>query len=445
MSDYINEFIDSETIFYDITSESELEINLNSYHLDDFFNVLYANPNKKFSIKIITKKTIAFGRGSTNQFITLMANQMIDYILEYKDNFFVDIKLNSNFWWNICNIKKFILFLRQAYLLDIKLPFHFSPLFLSHIFDIKLEKNDYIEYLKIIDNEIYKNIIEITDDVFKDIYMEGTKEIFIKNKINKYFRHNNGNTLEYKRIRKYFAEYKNPCFINSIVNIDRIISGAFIISGEYLIKNTIISPCVFEDEIHIFFNSLNNKEIKNFIYLATGSYSTNYSIYIKIRLLTVDIKFETCFKEVIINEELLSENKLNKLKELYLSFDDHFIKDGINLNPTITNKEQNDQQEYSTENYIPVNNTPFYDDNERYFIMIHPNTSNFIENSIDLDAKKQNNYDKFAKIIKESKKPNYTKNDYIKNIKNQKNKYKNNKRNNLINKQSKNIFRKTYR
>lgn len=304
----------SEFLNHFSMSNNKFIFNIHTHNIFDILNEIHLHPNISFSFKIIDGKNISYGPGANRFVFDLVLRQLtlepFNLLIKH-NNYFVSVNYSNIFWESAENIKTFAKLILMAQQNNVYLPFHFDPILLELISGVSMNIASGLYFLKYYDPEIYTNIVKIDDEYIEEntqckTKLEYVKTIFSKNhndKINKLIKDN----------------FKYTTDTDSIIALDKKISGQYIISASDVLSAIKISDDKYLEQWTTFINKLNSLELEKLLLLIgnTTDLSESYTIIIKSDM-DVDINITTCSHSIAINEKIFnSESGLDILK-IYL-------------------------------------------------------------------------------------------------------------------------------
>ena len=345
-----------------------------------------------FDFQITHGKYYAMGKGANKQIYNKLCSELIystdnQIMIQFdKHVHFMDINLNNTFWDAEDNIKCFVIFVAMTINAGCVLPFHFVPALLEAIANKKLTLSDLEFYMELIDPESLKFAKKIDSTDFKSLDSDfDTHENFYRSIVIGSITEKQKNI--YKSISNYFELF------DAFNKFDiRTVDDTF--SGLYLITADMVVPLFhFMDEEYLplwkqFVYSLSEKEIRQMLIAFGNTLSLNDSFFVHVEKdYQMDIKIQTCFHKIYINEKLFE--KVEYLDGLKCYFNDcDQISDGRNdydaslLNyqsPLYSDFDGDDISNYNNDIYIPITSGVHGDDSvqlgnqeseENYFMQL---------------------------------------------------------------------------
>ena len=344
--DVVPVFLDMSKSLGPFVFEKSTTINIKPDPSDEeFFNLIHSYPATYMRFIILTPivtqssyNNISYGEGADRQIYQHVMDSMINKIFTIKEGYFLDICTdNSNFWNYEDNLELFVTLVGMFVSSQCVLPYHFHPILLQKMASEPMSIESQMHFLKYYSPDAYVEINKYKSDKNFDVaditgqdtlaeYIE--KDIFI------------GLTADwkiniYEKIAREFVKQFGSISTYDPVELDRIISGYYELKPSDIISITKLDNITYQNMWTNFIKSLTETELRKLLLLFGNSLSleSNFQINIQSDFL-VDIKIQTCFHTIIINEKLFeTQESLNSLK-IYFGDVDQTIVDIFRSGPT---------------------------------------------------------------------------------------------------------------
>lgn len=332
---------------------------------EQLFNIITVYPMTYFNFKIITEH-LSYGIGANRQIYTHGINDVIINLFETDRGYFLDIMLNNeDFWKSDDNISSLVTLIGLYISSECVLPYHFHPALLQKITGKPMELKEQLYFLEYYNPEMHsiinKKLSDPSFDVVKETFYDSIEEYIEKDifmiKVPLW------KTNLYNRIAKSFLEKYPGISKFNIIELDKLISGTYIIDPLNVIKIMHIDEDNYNALWKQFIMSLDQLQLRNLLLLGSNSFSLNYSFRIIVcDEMDSDINITTCARHIKLNAKLFeSIETLNQLK-LYLETVDLTIVDQYNIARNITHNtnysEQSSNEDEEEPEDIPLRNIP---------------------------------------------------------------------------------------
>ncbi|ARF10309.1 hypothetical protein Hokovirus_1_188 [Hokovirus HKV1] len=255
----------------------------------------------------------AYGKGTCRHFYQILINKISKYItIKGYYGYF-----NDEFWKDEHNIKKSIKIFMMAIYYGCILPFHFHPNIIIKLLKIKPSYKELLEILYWFNNDVYKQVINMTDEEFKTLGLEDDYLNLYDYVYKLLFTDDDINNIIASELNKYLSNNNY-----TLKDFDNGLSGGYILNVSDMIKIFSLDKIQYQNIWNKFIVSLSDTEIKNMLVKITGSinYNTICDVFI-CDLRNIDLEIKTCFNKICINERILSSNNIESLKEYFVNDD----------------------------------------------------------------------------------------------------------------------------
>jgi hypothetical protein len=330
-------------------SKYKISFNIDSHniytalqHVIDY--TLYQKPSKEIYYEILDKNEhLGTGDGANrNVYMHLNSTMEEHKIVKRVNQYFVDLNYENYLFENEININALAKFIYSSIKYDCKLPFHLHPRLLETIVEYNrgysMDDDEILYFMKTLQPDIYRTSIVLSQDEFKEldcgfnthieyykslIYGSDDMETSIKKNII------NGTIATFYLDNQMFSD------ILSVIELDKLISGNYIITHEIVLEKMSVEPEHYTEEWETFIKTLTYDELKNMLILITNSVSLDEPIKVCIcemnsisdNNIEEDIRISTCFRKVSINENIFKNKMTENLKQYFISKDIQCIDD----------------------------------------------------------------------------------------------------------------------